>query len=303
MTRIPTRGPFSLRELALFGFGHRGESDFDGVMRLAFCVDGGYERQVGVAVEQDGDELVLTTTEGADGRAPADLDAVVRQVARVLSVDHDGDAFADLGRRDAVIGRLQAAAPGLRPPEFYSPYEASVWSIISARRPRAQGMRLRELLNAAAGSTFDVAGRPTSTVPTPSALARVTSVPGLPPDRVPRLHAVAEAAASGLLEVDRLVAMNPEEAMLDLQRIPGIGPFYSSLIVIRACGLADLLPAKEEGIRALVRVLYDLDADLDEAAFEAFAERWRPFRTWTAVLVRAAASRVLPPESLPRLRG
>jgi len=221
----------------------------------------------------------------------------------VLSVDHDGDAFAELGRRDAVIGRLQAAAPGLRPPEFYSPYEAAVWSIISARRPRAQGRRLRELLNAAAGSTFEVAGRATSAVPTPSALARVTSVPGLPPDRMPRLHAVAEAASSGLLEVDRLVAMEPSEAMAELQRIPGIGPFYSSLIVIRACGLADLLPAGEQGIRALVRVLYDLDTDLDEAAFEVFAERWRPFRTWAAVLVRAAASRVLPPEEMPRLRG
>jgi len=289
ITRIPTRGPFSLRELALFGFGHRRESEFDGVMRLAFCLDGGYERQVGVAVEQDGAELVITPV---DAR-PEDLDVIVRQVARVLSVDHDGDGFAELGRQDPVIGRLQAAAPGLRPPEFYSPYEAAVWSIISARRPRAQGMRLRELLNAAAGSTFDVAGRQTSAVPTPSALARVSSVPGLPPDRVPRLHAVAEAAARGLLEVDRLIAMEPS----------GIGPFYSSLIVIRACGLSDLLPAREEGIRALVRVLYDLDDDLDGVAFEAFAERWRPFRTWAAVLVRAAANRVLPPDSLPRLRG
>jgi DNA-3-methyladenine glycosylase II len=97
--------------------------------------------------------------------------------------------------------------------------------------------------------------------------------------------------------------MDPVEAMTDLQRIPGIGPFYSSLIVIRACGLADILPSAEEGIRALVRVLYDLDHDLGESEFEEFAERWRPFRTWAAVLVRAASSRVLPPESMPRLRG
>lgn len=299
MTRIPTRGPFSLRELALFGFGHRGETGFDGIMRLAFCLDGGYERQVGVAVEQFGDELELTI----DGARHDELDAVARQVARVLSVDHDGDAFAELGRRDPVLGRLQEAAPGLRPPEFYSPYEAAVWSIISARRPRAQGMRLRELLNTAAGASFEVAGRATTVVPTPSGLATIASVPGLPPDRVPRLHAVAEAASAGLLEVDRLTAMSPSDAMTELQSIPGIGPFYSSLIIIRACGLADVLPSAEQGIRALVRVLYGLDHDLGESEFVAFAERWSPFRTWAAVLVRAASGRVLPPESMPRLRG
>jgi len=40
-------GEFSLREAALFGFGPRDERSFDGVMRLAFCVDG-YRDQTGV---------------------------------------------------------------------------------------------------------------------------------------------------------------------------------------------------------------------------------------------------------------
>jgi hypothetical protein len=37
---IPTRGLFSLGELALFGFGHRNERSFDGDMRMAFRVEG-----------------------------------------------------------------------------------------------------------------------------------------------------------------------------------------------------------------------------------------------------------------------
>jgi DNA-3-methyladenine glycosylase II len=35
-----------------------------------------------------------------------------------------------------------------------------------------------------------------------------------------------------------------------------------------------------------------LDHDVTDAEFEALAERWRPFRTWAAVLLRAVGSRV-----------
>ena len=151
---IPTRGPFSLEELALFGFGHRNERSFDGVMRMAFRLDHDLETAVGVEVRQRGDQLDLTV------HGDADPEAVAAQVARVVSCDHDGEGFAELGRRDPVIGALQQAAPGLRPALFYSPYEAAVWSVVSARRSRSQGIALRQRLCEQAGTTVVLAGRP-----------------------------------------------------------------------------------------------------------------------------------------------
>src|SRR3954447_10781321 len=65
-TSIPTRGPFSLEELALFGFGHRNERSFDGVMRMAFRVDHDLETATGVEVPQQGDRLDLTVHGPAD---------------------------------------------------------------------------------------------------------------------------------------------------------------------------------------------------------------------------------------------
>src|SRR5205085_789578 len=41
---IEAQGPFSLEEAARFGFGQREAARYDGVMRLAFCVDG-YRQQ------------------------------------------------------------------------------------------------------------------------------------------------------------------------------------------------------------------------------------------------------------------
>jgi DNA-3-methyladenine glycosylase II len=275
-----------LEELALFGFGHRAERDFDGVMRMAFRVDGDLESAAGVEVQQRGDELDVTVL------GEADPDAVARQVARVLSCDHDGEGFAALGRRDPVIGALQAAAPGLRPALFYSPYEAAVWSVISARRARPQGIRLRATLNAAHGESFELAGQTVTALPPPSALASLTELPGLPADRIPRLHAIAEAAAAGDLDVDRLVGLGPDAAMQAVQELPGIGPFYSALIVVRACGFADVLPTDEARSRQTVHDLYGISRPMTDEEYASFADRWKPYRTWAVVLIRAAAHRL-----------
>jgi DNA-3-methyladenine glycosylase II len=156
---IVPEGPFSLRESALVGFGQRlrpagagsQEPSFDGVMRLAFCVDG-YRDQVGVELRQD-DEGVRAVVHGK-----GDLSAIEAQTARVLSLDHDATGFVQVGKRDLVIKRLQQAAPGLRPPLFYSPYEAAAWSVLSARRSGWQMSQVRAALSAAHGATFAVAG-------------------------------------------------------------------------------------------------------------------------------------------------
>jgi len=179
-------------------------------------------------------------------------------------------------------------APGFRPSSFYSPYEAAIWSILSARRARGQGIRLRERLAQSSGTVLTIGGDPVPIVPTPTRLLEVESVPGLPADRIPRLHAVAEAAQRGDLDIGRLTAMSPEEAMADLQRLPGIGPFYSSLIMVRGCGSTDVLAAEPQ-------VLKHLEATygrrVDAAELERMAEAWRPWRTWVLVMLRALGGR------------
>jgi len=297
MTRsflIRPLGAFSLRESAVFGFGQRlpvgpragPAAGFDGVMRLAFCLDG-YADQVGVELRQD-DAGVHGVVHGT-----GDLDAIRRQVAHCQSLDHDGREFEAVGRRDPVIGQLQQAAPGLRPPLFYSPYEAAAWSVLSARRPAAQTAHVRARLSRTRGRTFELAGEPFAALPTPRRLLEVTDFPGIPPDRIERLHGVARAALQGLLDPDRLLRLGPVVATSEVQRIKGIGPFYASLIVIRGTGFTDVLAPDESRSLDLIRQLYGL-ADLpSQAELEELAEPWRPFRTWCTVLIRAAGHRVL----------
>lgn len=291
-TTLRPLGPFELRESATFGYGHRLDPTFDGVMRTAFCVDG-YEAGAGVEIRQD-DAGVHVTVHGT-----ADPAKATAQVARMLSLDHDGTGFPAVGGRDPVIGRLQAAAPGLRPVEFHSPYEAAAWSVLSARRPARQMAQLRDRLAAAHGTTFTLAGQQWHSFPTPRALLQVQEFPGLPELKLTRLHAVARAALDGRLHVARLVALGPEAAMTELRELPGIGPFYASLIVLRACGLADVLVVNEATALDAMARLYDLPGPPSPAEVAGLAEAWRPFRTWAAVLIRAAADRVLEPTAAP----
>ena len=208
-----------------------------------------------------------------------------KQAARIMSLDADGSRYPDVGRHDPVIAGLQAQRPGLRPVGFHSPYEAAAWSIVSARTPHAAARKLRAQLAMDHGHTFGTDSAAMHAFPLPEQLLAIPGpVPGLPDEKLRRLKDVAQAALDGLLDPQALRSLDRDEADQQLQSIRGIGPFYSSLILLRSCGVVDLAVTTEKRLRARIAALYGADADPD-----AVTDGWRPFRTWTAVLLRSTA--------------
>jgi DNA-3-methyladenine glycosylase II len=87
--------------------------------------------------------------------------------------------------------------------------------------------------------------------------------------------------------------MEPAQALEQLRRLPGIGPTYATLILLRATGVTDLLTLSEPRLASYVAHLYQtrpVPATAEQIA--ALAEGWRPFRTWAAVLIRVAGDRL-----------
>ena len=287
-TTIAPVGRFSLAESIGFGFGQRDATPGEAVMRLGFVLDG-YQQQVGAAIEElPSGELSVAVT-GSD-----DLEAVRRHVARVLSVDIDATGWDELGTRDELIGRLQAARPGLRPPLFYSAYEAAAWSVLSARRPHAQMAALRDRLSAEHGTVIEVAGKPLPVMPTPAQLLEVRSFPGLPEIKLRRLHGVAEAALEGRLDTETLRSLAPADAEAELQKLDGIGPFYSSLVTVRTLGHTDVLPPHgEPKALEIAGELFGAGHPLTAAEYEQAASAWIPWRTWATVTIRAAGPELI----------
>jgi DNA-3-methyladenine glycosylase II len=285
--QINPRGPFALRGAAEFGFGPNRPGQFDGTMRLAFPIDGGgYAGAVLRQPEPDGPvEIELQLTDGGDA------EGAVTQIARVVSLDHDGEAFLEVGERDPVIGRLQRAHPGQRPVLFHSPYEGAAWSIISARRPTRQTAQVRAAISAEHGATFELAGQTLYAFPQPDRLAALPDdTLGLNATKIERLRAIARAADD--LDVARLHELGPEQAYAEVQKLKGLGPFYAGLVVVRASGFADaLLAAPEPKLFGHITRLYGLEEPLTLDTLGSLAEAWRPFRTWTTVLIRLGGDR------------
>jgi DNA-3-methyladenine glycosylase II len=283
--QIVPRGPFSLEAAAGFGFGGTiGAPAYDGAMRLAFAVDG-FAEHAGVLLRQSPDGIVEGEVVGA-----LDVVAVRDQVTRILSLDHDGEAWMAVGERDPVIGRLQCEHPGLRPVLFHSPYEAAAWSIVSARRPALHAAEVRRRIAEQLGATFDVGGVAMSAFALPQRLLDLQPGPGLPEEKVARLRGVAEAALAGRLDPDRLRALEPDEALAQLRTLRGIGPFYAGLVLVRASGVADVAVDEPRALASAAHN-YGLDEPPDGGAWAALSERWRPFRTWATVLLRVAGDR------------
>jgi DNA-3-methyladenine glycosylase II len=273
------RGAFDLGQSLRFGFGQR-SATVAAPMRLAFCLDGTWE-QVATAVTQPAADVLRVGL--SDGAPP---ERTLAQVARVLSADVDASGYDALGARDELVGLLQQARPGLRPPLFHSAYEAACWAVLSARRPAAQMARVRDRLARAHGRVLTAAGAEAPVFPSPTQLLAVREFPGLPPEKIARLHAVAEAALAGELDTDGLRGQDPAGAAARLQRLPGIGPFYAELVTVRALGHTDVLPTAEVGAAEIAGAL--LDRRLDASGLAELAEAWSPWRTWVCVALRAA---------------
>ena len=305
---IKPDAPFSLAAAAAFGFGPRTgrPKPADSEMRLAFVTDDmAHHASAHLTQDPEGVVSALIETDGDPG-------AAWRQVLRILSLDHSGLGWAQAGSRDPVLGRLQDEHEGLRPVLFHSPYEAAAWAILSARRYRSTAAVIRERICDGLGHAFTFGGSAGSTpeaspaasagaaagrsvisaFPLPSRLLATESLPHVTPQRVQWLHAVARAALDGALDPARLAAMEPAEALARLCQLPGIGPMYATLTLLRASGVTDTLTFSEPRLPSYVAHFYGLGAaPATREQLAEIAEAWRPFRTWAAVLLRAAGDR------------
>ncbi|MDM7830853.1 DNA-3-methyladenine glycosylase family protein [Cellulomonas edaphi] len=276
---IPVRGVFDLRRSIAFGFGQR-DAGVGDVMRLAFCLDG-YREHAAAAVTQPSAGVLRCEVIGG-----AEPTAVAAHVARVLSVDVDGSGYDELGARDALVGRVQQRAPGLRPVLFYSAYEALLWAVLSARRPERQMAQVRAALARTEGAVFDVAGGQLAAVPLPSRILELDAIEGLPEIKVRRMHGVARAALEGRLDTAALRDRDPTEVSAELQKLEGIGPFYAMLATVRALGHTDVAPTDEPHVLGAAGRLLGRPP-LSPGEYAELAQSWRPWRTWVSVAIRA----------------
>jgi len=70
--------------------------------------------------------------------------------------------------------------------------------------------------------------------------------------------------------------MSLEESLATLRRLPGIGPFSATLVVLRGAGAPDGLPLSEPHLARAIALAYKLAKPPDEETIAELAEAWRP---------------------------
>lgn len=281
---LPTRGPFSLdsaRSL-LCGCMRASRACTAFGAAFAFPLDGTFE-VVGAAVRHAGDRLDVTVT------GTRDVDTVAKQLARVLCVDHDGEAFAKMLASDPALAKV--ASPGFRPVVFFSPYVAAGWHLLAHRIRMTQAAVLQARIAEAVGDVVEVDGVTLPSFPRPESVLKLNGFAGVSPEKWERLQGLARAALDGKLEVAHLTSMEPARAMEELQQLRGVGPLFAEGTLLRGCGPTDALPLKEKSLHEGVRHVYGLARVPTDAELERIAERWRPFRMWVTILMVREAFR------------
>ena len=246
---------------------------------MAFPVEGSSD-SAAVVMRQRGD----TITGEVYGAAEADAERAWQQALATVSLDVDGAGFVDVGRRDPVIGRLQAEYHNLRPVLFHSPYEAACAFVIGHRITILQTRRIRQRMAEEHGASIEVESTAFKAFPEPRALLRIESFPGVAPVKIDRLHHVARAALEGMLDRARLRSLAEPDALTQLRTLPGIGEFFAQGILMRGAGLVDAVTEDDLTPRA-IQLLYALPERPDRAAVLKRAEGWRPYRMWAVVLL------------------
>jgi DNA-3-methyladenine glycosylase II len=248
-------------------------------LTFAFRLDGTFDA-VGVMLREDEDQHALVAeVVGTDDEA-----AVTRQVGRMLGLHADGDAWHAVGKRDPVVGELQAEFPGFFTAAKASPYDAATWAIIAPRLPMRTAAKVKQAVAEAYGDAVTLRGRTHHVFPSPAVLAELGEVPGLSTEKRERLRGVARAASEGRLEAERLRAMPEREALTDLMTLRGVGPWAASHILYRGAALVDALPTAEPRVLHGAAAAYGV-ATPSVPEFQRMADAWRPFRMWVCVLL------------------
>jgi DNA-3-methyladenine glycosylase II len=274
---ITTKAPFDLRNQNSFfgGWPVIRDTPEEFAIVIAFPVEG-WRESAAVVVSQVRNGVLTVETEASQ--------QAVDQTLACLSLDVDDKRWPEVGKQDKVIAYLQEKYSYLRPVLFHSPYEAAAGFIIGQRISVKQRQAIQKRMAEQLGERFEIEGKAFYAFPGPQKLLEIAEFAGLNPNKIERLHGVAEAALAGKLDRAKLLALPLSEALIQLEALNGIGPFYARGILYRGAGIVNDI-TDDDLTKYAVEQAYRLPRQPSQKEVIKIAENWEPYRMWCEVLV------------------
>ncbi len=98
-------------------------------------------------------------------------------------------------------------------------------------------------------------------------------------------RSLAEAVASGALNLEALATLPEEEAIAAIAAQRGFGRWSAEIYLLFALGRADILPADDLGLQVGMQLLKRLEARPNRKVMVELAEHWRPLRGCGAIFL------------------
>jgi len=213
---------------------------------------------------------------------------VVARLRATFDLDARPEVIQGQLRGDALLRPLLSAHRGLRLPGAFDGFELAIRAIlgqqVSVAGATTLSGRLVERFGTSLSGTPPGIDRlfPPADLLADVSLAELRAI-GLPEARARTILRLAEAVASGTVDLS-VAATDPEQALVELQKLPGIGPWTAHYVAMRALHWPNAFPAADLAIRRALRVTTSRQA-------EARASRWQPWRGYAAMHLWNGAGR------------
>ncbi len=102
---------------------------------------------------------------------------------------------------------------------------------------------------------------------------------GLSGQKARYVRDLAEKSASGQIQFRRLPRLRDDEIIEQLTQVKGVGVWTVQMFLMFALERLDVFPVLDLGVRKGMERVYEIDPAAKAPAYEAVAERWRPYRS------------------------
>lgn len=205
-------------------------------------------------------------------------EAAVPLLRRMLGLDVDVSQALRLAAADSRLGPVVQRFTGLRPPRFASLFETLCMTVpfqqVSLEAGQSFVNRLVVRFGTARGGLW--------LFPTPEAIANASlaelRATGLSRAKAATLLHAASLIVSGALSEAEIEQLPSDEALRLLDRLPGIGPWTASVILLRGFGRLDIFPPGDVGARRALSHLLETTSPIDDANEADLLEHLGPYR-------------------------
>jgi AraC family transcriptional regulator of adaptative response / DNA-3-methyladenine glycosylase II len=222
-----------------------------------------------------------------------DLGAAVGRCRAMLDLDADPEAVDAVLRADPLLAPLVRRTPGKRVPGAAGGFEIAVRAVlgqqVSVASARGTAARIVRALGEPLEQSF---GSLTHVFPTAEALLDSDdSLLPVPASRRETIRELARSMTDGELDLD--AGADRHETRRRLLEIPGVGPWTTEYVSMRALADTDAFPATDlgvlRGLAAFGAPAAGAVVPARAASARALAERWRPWRAYAVMHLWAGA--------------